>query len=356
VKLNRNQHKTQIEEEESMQIRENASFSVSDWVESSVVDQQQGLPLLVQRKQDNPGVPAGSDGLLRLWVEQREWLDAQLYQYGAILFRGFEVSEQSIFQNVVAQLKEELLDYVDGNSPRTKVGGGVYTSTEYPPEYFISMHNELSYSAQWPARLFFCCVVEPEEGGQTPLVDSRSLLKNLPEALVEEFRSKKIRYIRNLHGGRGFGPSWQKTFQTSERAEIERYAESSGMDLHWNMDGSVSMANVRSATATHPLTRQEVWFNQADQFHPSTHPPAIYDSMLALYKGREDKLPQNATFGDGTPIPIEYLNTIRQTTRNQLALFPWQRGDLLMVDNMLAAHGRMPFKGQRRILVSMTAQ
>ena len=30
---------------------------------------------------------------------------------------------------------------------------GVYTSTEYPPEFFISLHNELSYSTRWPSRL-----------------------------------------------------------------------------------------------------------------------------------------------------------------------------------------------------------
>lgn len=33
--------------------------------------------------------------------------------------------------------------------------------------------------------------------------------------------------------------------------------------------------------------------------------------------------------------------------------FAWQQGDLLMIDNMLVAHGRNPFDGPRRILAAM---
>ena len=118
---------------------------------------------------------------------------------------------------------------------------------------------------------------------------------------------------------------------------------------------SLKLFNVGPGTATHPVTGEEVWFNQADQFHPSTHPEPLYKSLMALYKSRDDRLPQNATFGDGTPIPLDYLTTIRETVRRQMALFPWEHGDLLAVDNMLVMHGRMPFKGARRILVSMSA-
>jgi alpha-ketoglutarate-dependent taurine dioxygenase len=32
---------------------------------------------------------------------------------------------------------------------------------------------------------------------------------------------------------------------------------------------------------------------------------------------------------------------------------PWQAGDILVVDNMLACHGRMPFSGPRKILLAM---
>ncbi len=33
--------------------------------------------------------------------------------------------------------------------------------------------------------------------------------------------------------------------------------------------------------------------------------------------------------------------------------FPWQAGDVMVVNTMLAAHGREPFAGKCRILVAM---
>lgn len=334
-----------------------ADLRIHSELEVVVMNEAASFPLLVRPQPKRLTDPSfnGERVFLELWNKQRQWLDSRLLTHGAVLFRGFGISVQEIFQSVVSQLKEGLLDYVDGDSPRTKLGAGVYTSTEYPEDLFIPLHNELSYSFRWPARLFFCCVVPPPEGGQTPLVSSRALLRALPTEIVKEFRSKKVRYVRNVHAGKGTGKSWQETFETTNREDVDRFASASGTQSWWNPDGSLRLISVRPATAVHPATGDEVWFNQADQFHPSSLPQATFENMMALYEGYEDELPENATFGDGSPIPIEYLQSIRETTRRLLVTFDWQRGDLLMADNMLLAHGRMPFKGERKILVAMTA-
>jgi len=322
-----------------------------DDIERKVAVPERGLPLMLRRTDDGDG---GAERLGELWQAHAERIDADLLRHGAVLFRGFGIGDQETFQQTLARFACPLMEYVDGNSPRTKLTASVYTSTEYPPGYFISLHNELSYSKRWPARLFFCCVVAPEEGGETPLVDGRALLRELPREIVDQFRARGVRYVRNLHGGRGYGPSWQKTFQTEARTDVEALTGAAGAEAEWLDDGSLRLMQLGVGTARHPVTGEEVWFNQADQFHPSTHPEELYRSMLALYKGREALLPQNATFGDGGEIPPAYLTTIRQVTRSNLAAFAWRQGDLLMVDNMLAAHGRNPFRGPRRILVSMT--
>ncbi|MGA8806777.1 MAG: TauD/TfdA family dioxygenase [Thermoanaerobaculia bacterium] len=307
----------------------------------------QPLPLIVSA--------AGSpDALLDQYEAERESMDARLLQHGALLFRGFGIDAEETLSRVVRAIGGEPLGYVDGNSPRRKLGSGVYTSTEYPPEFFISLHNELSYSSRWPARVFFCCAVAPQNGGETPLADSRRILQRLPADVRDAFVTREVKYIRNLHGGRGFGPSWQATFETENRDEVSEFCRTEGTEARWNDDGGLTITQVRPSTRIHPKTGEEVWFNQADQFHPSTHPAAIYESLLAVYGGREELMPQTATFGDGSRIPVAMLDEVRQTVREEMRLFSWQRGDLLMVDNMLVCHGRRPFTPPRKILVAMT--
>jgi alpha-ketoglutarate-dependent taurine dioxygenase len=335
-----------------------ADLEIQRDFELAVMNKDAGFPLQVRIKPEISESRSfnGERIFLELWSTKRPWLDSRLLEHGAIVFRGFGISTQEIFQSVMGQLKEELLDYVDGDSPRTKLGGGVYTSTEYAEDLFIPLHNELSYSTRWPARLFFCCVTPPQSGGQTPLISSRALLQALPSDIVSEFRKRKVRYVRNLHGGKGTGKSWQETFETDQREDVDRFTANSQTDATWNADRSLRLTSVRAATSAHPVTGDEVWFNQADQFHPSSLPASTYESIKALYEGYEDELPENATFGDGAPIPLQYLQIIRDCTRDLLNTFDWQQGDLLMVDNVLVAHGRMPFQGPRKILVAMTSR
>jgi alpha-ketoglutarate-dependent taurine dioxygenase len=234
------------------------------------------------------------------------------------------------------------LDYVDGNSPRTKKQAGIYTSTEYPEEHFISLHNELSYCRKWPSRLFFCCVTAPQTGGNTLIADCRRVLEALAPALVARFEERRVRYVRNLHGGYGFGPSWQQTFETTE------------MDCQWLEDDLLRVTQTGPGVLTHPLTGQRVWFNQADQFHPSNHPPEYREALMEMVDGDVGALPTYACFADGSPIEDEDLDQVRACFREQTVYFPWCRGDLLMLDNVLTAHGRAPFSGPRKILVAMS--
>jgi alpha-ketoglutarate-dependent taurine dioxygenase len=48
------------------------------------------------------------------------------------------------------------------------------------------------------------------------------------------------------------------------------------------------------------------------------------------------------------------LEQIREVLQKETIPHRWQTGDILILDNMLAAHGRMPFSGARRIALAMT--
>jgi len=70
--------------------------------------------------------------------------------------------------------------------------------------------------------------------------------------------------------------------------------------------------------------------------------------------GSEDELPTNTYYGDGEPIESDVLEELRAAYHAETVSFPWQRGDVMLLDNMLVAHGRAPYSGPRKILVGMS--
>lgn len=307
-------------------------------------------PLVVEPER---GESDSREYLLHLCLNQRQTLHKKLLKYGALLLRGFPVLTAHEFACFVRLFSDkELKSYTGGASPRIKLCDGVYTSTEYSQQITLPLHNELSYTYEWPEHLFFCCVMPAKEGGETSIGDSRAILKNIDAEVLRQFKSKKIRYVRNLCGRVGSGFSWQEAFETTHREAVESYCHRGGIDFRWREDGGLHLSEIRPATEKHPLTNEEVWFNQADGFHPSALDRETYDALISEMKEEEFRL--NSSFGDRTPLDVKALTHIREVIRSETALVPWQAGDILILDNMLAAHGRMPFTGSRKILLAMT--
>lgn len=303
-------------------------------------------------------IAAGDTTMIALDVtgpveELRERAGEVLASTGVVLLRGLGVSTPDRFHEVVGHFGEPLTSYRGGNTPRSKVADGIFTSTEYPPEYEISLHNELSYASQWPRRLFFCCLVEPGSGGATPVCDGRALLGALDDEVAERFVARGVTYRQHLHGGFGLGKSWQDTFETADRAEVETFLAEADMTFSWTDDGGLRTAAHRPAVRTAP-SGETVWFNQADQWHSSNLPPTEREALLELYEDEAD-LPHSVTYGDDSPIPQPDLDAVRAAAKQHELANPWQQGDVMIVENMLALHGRQPFTGSRRILVSMTS-
>jgi alpha-ketoglutarate-dependent taurine dioxygenase len=292
-------------------------------------------------------VEGSPDGLIDL-LDQID-LGEILVAEKALLFRGFGITPDS-HGRIADALLPQRLAYVHGNSPRTKVGENVYTSTEYPSELTISMHNEMSYSHTWPSRLLFYCAQAPAAGGATPVLDGEAWLEALDPGVRADFAGG-VRYTQNLHDGYGLGKSWQDTFETSDRTVVERFLEETEADWAWKDDGNLWISQLRPATTRHPVTGTEVWFNQADQFHISGLGEQS-DSIADVLP--EADMPQSVTFADGSPIPAEHIRHIQETGLALAVDVDWEVGDMLLIDNVLVAHGRRPFTGDRRILVAMS--
>lgn len=280
----------------------------------------------------------------------RELVDQRLETDGAILFRGFETTGVEVFQSFAASFGHPLLSYEFGSTPRSKVtGGGVYTSTEYPANRSIPLHNEQAYTTEWPMRIWFYCAQASETGGETPIADSRDIYQRIDPMLRERFASRGLKYVRNY--GNGLDVDWQQVFNTDSRNDVEAYCRRQGIDCRWNDDGDLRTSQLCQAVATHPRTGDRVWFNQAHLFHVSNLDPEVREVLLETVG--EQSLPRNVYYGDDSPLEDSALDEIRGVLDECKVVFPWRSGDVLMLDNMLKAHAREPFTGSRKVVVAM---
>jgi alpha-ketoglutarate-dependent taurine dioxygenase len=282
-------------------------------------------------------------------ADHRDTVDQILRHRGALLLRGFSPLAMEDFQEIVRRTSGELLTYTFRSTPRREVSGRIYTSTEYPAHQWIPMHNEMSYTRSWPLRIGFFCAQPAANGGATPLADSRRVYQRLDSALRERFEALGVLYVRNYGGG--LDVAWQEVFQTDDRAEVERYCRDSGIELEWRDGDRLRTRQVCQAAIRHPETGEAVWFNQAHLFHVSSLEPAVRHALLSQLDPAD--LPRNTYYGDGSPIEDATLDQIRDAFREEMVSFPWQRGDVLLLDNVLIAHGRAPFEGPRQVLVAM---
>lgn len=299
------------------------------------------MPLIV----DAPSPGHDLAGFTRL---HREAIESRVLAHGAVLLRGFAVADVAAFDRFVGALTDDRLDYLYSSTPRTALGDRIFTATEYPAALEIPLHNECAYQRDWPMKISLCCLQPAASGGETPLADMRRVSARLGEALLDRFEARGVRYVRHYHPL--MDVPWQKSFQTDERAEVERICAERGIECDWLAGDVLRTSQVCQGTVRHPATGERFLFNQAHLFHVSALGGAA-PAMLRQFGA--DRLPRHAFFGDGSEIRAADLDAVRQAFKAEAIAFPWQAGDVVLADNLQVAHGRRPFRGQRKVVVAL---
>ncbi|MCO7199818.1 TauD/TfdA family dioxygenase [Pseudoalteromonas sp. OANN1] len=277
--------------------------------------------------------------------EVNNWVERD----GFALLRGLNIVSTNQFSAILETLfGERLSQYVYRSSPRTALNNNIYTTTEYHADQVILQHNENAYSNVWPMRMGFFCVIPATTGGCTPLADSREVYRRIPSELRDKFERLGVQYVRNYGD---IDLPWQEVFQTESKAEVEQYCRQNEIEFTWLDDKRLQTKQWRPAVMRHPKSGEKVWFNQAHLFHCSSLDNQLSAQMRDSIGS--EFLPRNAFFGDGSEICDQDIKLINQVYQDLSFAYPWQRNDILLLDNMLFTHGREAYTGTRKVLVGM---
>ena len=235
----------------------------------------------------------------------------------------------------------------------------------------------MSFCAEPPDRLFFACLVAPEAGsGETPLCDFRAVWAALPEALRARFVERGLRHVRNYAAPGSEGDAlqlkgWDAMFGTEDRAQVEARCAAEGFAPEWLPDGGLRLVSTQPVFRDHPVTGERAWHQPPDHLPPQYRaPPEL--RRIAAFRPTErhaglvrfataldaelrakpaDEQSMHTTHLDGGEIDEADVEAVRDAVWAHQVVERWQVGDIVAIDNHAVSHGRLPYEGERHIVV-----
>jgi hypothetical protein len=316
------------------------------------------LPLFVRPLE---GALSTYEEALAWFIAHRPVIDEISTVVGGVVLRGFPIHSAGDFSQLAAQYPEPEFGYAGGATPRKGIEGRAYEATQLPPEGYLHLHQEMSYLPRWPARLAFFSMVPAETGGATIIGDMRRFTELVQGPFFDTVRDKGIRYVRNFRSPEWstgnatadkYHRPWTEAFDTTDPATAERDITAMGMQFEWEGE-SLTVTNVSPGIITHPDTGDELWFNQLAGMAETVESigPERMEVNAQVYADRPR--PLHCEYGDGSPIDSGDIVALYPKLREVTVGFPWQHGDVMVIDNLNTAHGREPYTGRRDTQVAL---
>jgi len=278
-------------------------------------------------------------------------LSKAAFEHGAVLVRGLPMTSPEDFDAIVSAFNFPNFSYADSlsNAYRINFTPRVFSANEAPSDITIFLHHEMAQTPIYPSKLFFFCQKAAAEGGATPICRSDVLWKRLCEQrpdFAEACRVRGLKYSNVMPAeadeSSGMGRSWQSTFSVDTRKDAEARLAKLSYSWEWHPNG-----DLRATTPVLSAVR-DLGDGRA----------SFFNQLIAAFNGWKDTRNDPAraiTFGDGTPLDSGDVAAASAIADEVTFDIPWQAGDLALVDNYVAMHGRRNFKGTRRVLASLVA-
>ncbi|TIB78811.1 Clavaminate synthase-like protein [Wallemia mellicola] len=289
---------------------------------------------------------------------------------GGVLIRGLPTKTPEAISSAIKCLGVgEQFSQLGASGKRSTLASELQTSNEGPKTLRMWQHNERARYTTFPTHIIFSAYrFTPLSGGRTPICSSIEVFerieKELPEFLDELVKRKLITkqyYPHPSRVGKDNPFSWRQadTFghnilPEDDDATAHQKAESKAKEL-----GEVTWDEDDALTVTMKLPGVRRIKGHATFFNGLGGRWGMIKQRGAVdypHIGRDGMKYLPPLYGDGSSIPIEYLDKVLKIQDDVTIYIPWQEGDILVLDNFKVQHAREPWSGEqhdRIILASL---
>ena len=301
-----------------------------------------------------------------------------LCAFGFVLLRGFAIRTPADFERATRGIvglraipsylcMEPGRERLDGTQTVLCTNRGFRTGGGWS---ITGFHSENYYAPEVPNFQAFCCLSEPRLGGETAFVNMAAVYAALSPELRERLEARpylaRIQPLAEVAACQGVDVD-----------TMRRYCREA--DLRLEMIGGVeSLVTCKAPVVEHPFDgRRSLQVNASGEI-PGLH-ARLAAALLPLYDEWEwtlhrlvwrsrqqrprqrgtDPGPTPAPRGPGLPPPLAaafnpaLVDHLARAMCRQVTVFPWQRGDIVLFDNLQLLHAGLPGLGRRELAVQV---
>lgn len=288
-----------------------------------------------------------------------------LKKHGAVVLRNARKLDAETLSKYITAIGinsgDQPFEQNGSTAKRTEITEVLSTANEGPPNVRIHQHNEFSRFVKYPTKLFFVCAAYNGEGGETPIVHGGEFFQKINEKapnFIEELSRRglymeqvwPLKSNNNTHWsykfcfGRRIDPN-DTDFERQKEQAKKLAKEIASPDCEFTPENDLL---IRQFTEPIRIYRN----GDGEEF------PCFFNSLTTFYAYTKHRVgdyskTHSICYNDGGEIPVTYLDLVLETSLEIAYNHQWNEGDIVIVDNYMVSHGRLPWKGERRILVSM---
>uniref|UniRef100_A0A7S2W2J7 TauD/TfdA-like domain-containing protein n=1 Tax=Eucampia antarctica TaxID=49252 RepID=A0A7S2W2J7_9STRA len=284
------------------------------------------------------------------FADNKEKIRADLLKHGAVWIRGFDLMK-SVSGN--REMWEALnldpcLDPLHSSGLRKFASerDALYEEVNKPSlrGHYIGLHCESTTKRTAAYAAFVCFQKATEGGGRFLVADGAAILAEMDTDVLQTLYDRELRIsVSNLD----IPPGFPEPVKEGIKILVDKaVAPKFDMDLEmmYEADGKPgrlqAIETAESPINRHPVTGLPVWFNNA------------HNHARKLRDRRPCGVPEvgmtEVFFADTMdPLPLEVCQEIKRASEKHITSLAMEPGDVLLVDNYRALHGRDVFQGDR---------